>query len=239
MKKARHQLTPEFNIINFRFESMFIKKIQNHLHTKTLFEDFSIIILREISFSKSEVYFVNSITSNTHYLNNLENNRLHSLRDYLVEDEIYIIKNNHKHRQNRNIDKFTNSMSTCAIFSIKINKEVSAIISLIGEDTNLTKVNIFNSQQKLKTISLNLTYSILSYINKNKKNQFNNENLHVTAVEIDILRYSADGFTAKEIAHKIFLSKSGVDFHFVNLKRKLKCRNKTQTIAKAIFLRLI
>ncbi|WP_263144983.1 LuxR C-terminal-related transcriptional regulator [Pseudomonas sp. RIT-PI-AD] len=57
--------------------------------------------------------------------------------------------------------------------------------------------------------------------------------------ELHILRLSADGMTAEEIAHQVFISKSTVNFHIKRINRKLCSRNKSQAIAKAALMSLL
>ncbi|WP_036773250.1 LuxR family transcriptional regulator [Photorhabdus australis] len=54
--------------------------------------------------------------------------------------------------------------------------------------------------------------------------------------ELEVLRYTADGMTSSEIALTICVTKSTVDFHLMNIVKKLGCRNKFQAIAKAVLL---
>uniref|UniRef100_UPI0036DC97C9 autoinducer binding domain-containing protein n=1 Tax=Photorhabdus sp. RM322S TaxID=3342825 RepID=UPI0036DC97C9 len=54
--------------------------------------------------------------------------------------------------------------------------------------------------------------------------------------ELEVLRYTADGMISSEIASTICVTKSTVDFHLMNIVKKLGCRNKFQAIAKAALL---
>jgi len=57
--------------------------------------------------------------------------------------------------------------------------------------------------------------------------------------ELRILRLTADGMTAEQIADRIHVTKSTVSFHMKNINKKLCCRNKTQAIAKAALMSIL
>ncbi|ECH9490344.1 hypothetical protein ZS48_003045 [Salmonella enterica subsp. enterica] len=61
----------------------------------------------------------------------------------------------------------------------------------------------------------------------------------LTSMEKIILTLVSDGFTSSEIANKIFITESAVNFHVYNIIKKLDCRNRTQIVAKGIILSLI
>jgi DNA-binding NarL/FixJ family response regulator len=51
------------------------------------------------------------------------------------------------------------------------------------------------------------------------------EHKHLTAREIEILRYLAHGYTGREIAQKLCISRLTIDTHRRHLLRKLQCNN--------------
>jgi LuxR family transcriptional regulator len=57
--------------------------------------------------------------------------------------------------------------------------------------------------------------------------------------EMRVLRLTADGMTAEQIASKIFVTKNTVNFHIKNIIIKLRCKNKTQAIAKAALMNIL
>jgi LuxR family quorum-sensing system transcriptional regulator SolR len=63
--------------------------------------------------------------------------------------------------------------------------------------------------------------------------------IRLTAREIDILRWAADGKTASETAQILQISERTVIFHIDNALRKLGAVNKTAGVLKAAMLRLI
>lgn len=61
----------------------------------------------------------------------------------------------------------------------------------------------------------------------------------LTRRELHVLRLSADGLTAEEIAHEIFVARSTVNFHIKRITQKLQARNKSQAIARAALMSLL
>jgi LuxR family transcriptional regulator len=61
----------------------------------------------------------------------------------------------------------------------------------------------------------------------------------LTAREIEILKWSADGKSAQEIADILVLSKNTVDFHVKNAVSKLQTANKTAAVVRAAMLGLL
>lgn len=61
----------------------------------------------------------------------------------------------------------------------------------------------------------------------------------LTAREIEILRWTADGKSAQDIADILLVSKNTVDFHVKNAVMKLRAANKTAAVVRAAFLGLL
>lgn len=61
----------------------------------------------------------------------------------------------------------------------------------------------------------------------------------LTAREIEILKWSADGKSAQEIADILVVSKNTVDFHVKNAVSKLQTANKTAAVVRAAILGLL
>jgi DNA-binding NarL/FixJ family response regulator len=72
-----------------------------------------------------------------------------------------------------------------------------------------------------------------------KRIKYEPGNEPLTFQELCILRFTADGMTAENIAKEIFLAKSTIDFHIKSITRKMNCQNKTQAIAKAALMSLL
>jgi LuxR family transcriptional regulator, quorum-sensing system regulator SolR len=61
----------------------------------------------------------------------------------------------------------------------------------------------------------------------------------LTAREIEVFKWTADGKSAQEIADILVLSKNTVDFHIKNAIGKLETANKTAAVVRAAFLGLL
>lgn len=55
-----------------------------------------------------------------------------------------------------------------------------------------------------------------------------------TARELDCIKFTMSGLSAKEIARKLDISYRTVELHLEHIKRKLKCNSKLEMIAKLI-----
>lgn len=62
---------------------------------------------------------------------------------------------------------------------------------------------------------------------------------HLTPREREVLRWTADGKSAQDIADILLLSKSAVDFHLTNSIKKLNSPNKTAAVVQAVMLGLL
>ncbi|HDY5948901.1 TPA: response regulator transcription factor [Pseudomonas aeruginosa] len=63
--------------------------------------------------------------------------------------------------------------------------------------------------------------------------------LHLTKRELQILKLSASGFTAREIAENLKITTYTVNTHIESCIKKLECRNKAHATARATMLKLI
>ncbi|WP_263142058.1 helix-turn-helix transcriptional regulator [Pseudomonas sp. RIT-PI-AD] len=66
-----------------------------------------------------------------------------------------------------------------------------------------------------------------------------NEYQLLTKRERQVLRLSADGFTANEITDMLYISRHTVNAHIEACIKKLQCRNKPHAIARAAMLELL
>ena len=57
--------------------------------------------------------------------------------------------------------------------------------------------------------------------------------------EIEVLKWTADGKSAQDIAEILLLSKNTVDFHIKNSIRKLNVPNKTAAVVRAVLMGMI
>jgi len=62
------------------------------------------------------------------------------------------------------------------------------------------------------------------------------DGLALTARELEVLKWSADGKSAQDIADILLVSKSTVDFHIKNSVLKLQVSNKTAAVARAALM---
>lgn len=125
------------------------------------------------------------------------------------------------------------------------------IISMLSDATTVTKVlkggadafiikntgknELLNAIDKVmnneKYVSSELTYNLFSTLSKRSiKNEYEAQ---LTARELEIIRYIAEGLTNHEIAGKLFLSFRTVDTHRNNILSKLNLKNTAALIKYA------
>lgn len=72
-----------------------------------------------------------------------------------------------------------------------------------------------------------------------KRKNFYNHESDLTKRELEVLKWTAEGKTSKEIANILCVSKHVIDFHIKNITRKLDSPNKTAGAVKATMLGII
>jgi len=72
------------------------------------------------------------------------------------------------------------------------------------------------------------------YVEKARSNEYNNPYELLTDREREVLQLSAEGYTAAQIAEKLFLSQRTVEMHRANFMSKLNLHNQTELIRFAI-----
>lgn len=65
------------------------------------------------------------------------------------------------------------------------------------------------------------------------------EPITLTRREVEILTLVVEGYSSKQVADLLFISKRTVDFHLDNVYGKLKVRNKMQALQRATKLGLL
>jgi len=65
------------------------------------------------------------------------------------------------------------------------------------------------------------------------------QDIGLTRREVEVLKWTADGKSAQEIADILNVTKHVVDFHIKNAIYKLKTANKTAAVVKAAMLGLL
>src|SRR5882672_7274347 len=98
----------------------------------------------------------------------------------------------------------------------------------IGKDELLKAIDKVMNDEKY--ISPDIALQLFTNLNDRNVHDTENEK-HLTAREIEIIRYIANGFTNAEIATKLFLSTVTVDTHRKNMLAKLQLKN-TATLVK-------
>ncbi|WP_323838202.1 LuxR family transcriptional regulator [Photorhabdus africana] len=108
------------------------------------------------------------------------------------------------------------------------------IFSVAGKDGPIDNETMYKCSGEI----LGVYIRIIKYLTSHTKylQSFYIDNTSFSHRELEVLRYTADGMTSIEIASTICVTKSTVDFHLMNIVKKLDCKNKFQAIAKAALL---
>lgn len=61
----------------------------------------------------------------------------------------------------------------------------------------------------------------------------------LTRAEVEVLQAVADGLTSEEAAERLKVTKRTVDFHLLNVHRKLRVNNRIMAIRKALGANLV
>ena len=106
--------------------------------------------------------------------------------------------------------------------------------AFINKDTGKTELlnAIGKVMQNEKYISPAISNNFLSHLNDRDVNTTDVEK-RLTAREVEIIRYIANGLTNHEIADKLFLSIVTVDTHRKNMLAKLKLKNTASLVKYA------
>jgi DNA-binding NarL/FixJ family response regulator len=105
-----------------------------------------------------------------------------------------------------------------------------------GKDELLIAIN--KVMGKAKYISPGISHNLFSFFSE-KKNVSSENEKHLTARELEIIKLIADGFTNQEIAAKLFLSTATVDTHRKNMIAKLQLKNTASLIKYAFEHKLL
>ncbi|QXF31994.1 transcriptional regulator [Photorhabdus luminescens] len=108
------------------------------------------------------------------------------------------------------------------------------IFSVAGKEGPIDNETMYKCSGEI----LGVYIRIIRYLTSHTKylQSFYIDNTSFSHRELEVLRYTADGMTSIEIASTICVTKSTVDFHLMNIVKKLDCKNKFQAIAKAALL---
>ncbi|MER2474992.1 LuxR family transcriptional regulator [Photorhabdus laumondii] len=108
------------------------------------------------------------------------------------------------------------------------------VFSVAGKEGPIDNETMYKCSGEI----LGVYIRIIRYLTSHTKylQSFYIDNTSFSHRELEVLRYTADGMTSIEIASTICVTKSTVDFHLMNIVKKLDCKNKFQAIAKAALL---
>jgi two-component system, NarL family, response regulator LiaR len=94
-----------------------------------------------------------------------------------------------------------------------------------------TIIDVYNGKFALSSLATRILLSELR--------EKNNENIKLTNREIEILTLIVEGLPNKEIAKRLFLSNSTVQFHVSNILRKLGVSKRTEAVYLALKQKLV
>lgn len=125
----------------------------------------------------------------------------------------------------------TNKSIECISIKMPVYNPENNIIGLFGCSINLKEHPI--SESLMHIANMGLLNS-----NTNTKKSFNIgemiNNVYLTNKEIEILRYTIKGHSAKRIGELVYRSRRTVEFHLENIKLKLNVKSKSELIDKFI-----
>ena len=109
------------------------------------------------------------------------------------------------------------------------------MLSLARRHPPISRAELKSNRQNMRTLT-QLTLRILSRIYHNEATA---SLPPLSDREAEILRWSADGKSARDIAEILDISKNTVDFRIKNSVQKLQVPNKTAAVARAVLLGLL
>ncbi|HEX6706157.1 MAG TPA: LuxR family transcriptional regulator [Albitalea sp.] len=113
---------------------------------------------------------------------------------------------------------------------------VGGMLTLARSGGPLTEAELQNNEQRMRWL-VSISHLALSRVVSARRAATRMPDL--TAREIEVLKWTADGKSAQEIADILVLSKNTVDFHVKNAVSKLQTANKTAAVVRAAFLGLL
>lgn len=122
-------------------------------------------------------------------------------------------------------------LSDASIVSKMMKAGADAFINKDTGKTELLKA-IDKVMQEEKFISPQISNNLFAHLTDRNVNTEEIEK-HLTAREVEIIRYIADGLTNREIAEKLFLSIVTVDTHRKNMLAKLRLKNTASLVKYA------
>lgn len=122
-------------------------------------------------------------------------------------------------------------------YIIKTISGYECILSLSNELSDITIQQMASCEKKYLDIYTLIMNECRSYLLSGSR--LNIKTPKLSEREKFIIMLIADGYTSLEIAKKLFVTESTVNFHIYNITNKMGCRNRYQIIAKAISQGLI
>ena len=228
-----------FNRIDVSEETL--QKISDYITLNTGFSFFSFVIRNIYPITESKIYTFDNYNPSWRYI--YEKNKLWKIDpvilynpkhqiEYAVWDSVFF--KGHEEIWAYGVEYGYQSGIT---FCLPLPQGYHSILSLANMSHSITPKEISRAQNYFSKICTMIINSII--LDSESPIAFNKNNISLTKKELLILMFSVDGMTSNEIADKIFLSKSTVDFHMLNIIKKLNCKNKFQAISKALIMGLI
>lgn len=113
---------------------------------------------------------------------------------------------------------------------------VGGMLSLSRSHDDLTITELQAKEARMRWL-VNAAHLLLSKIMLDKFSA--SQNVSLTPREIEVLKWTADGKSAQDIADILNITKHVVDFHIKNSISKLQTANKTAAVIKAAMLGLL
>ncbi len=132
--------------------------------------------------------------------------------------------------------ELTNTLPRLKVIGLSMHNEIALIKKFIANGAKGYLCKNDPSQELIKGI--NEVYNGKIYISESMKEKFmmasfSDAPAELTSRELEIIKYTADGLTSKEISEKLFISPRTVETHRHNILKKFDLHNTAQLIAWA------
>lgn len=132
------------------------------------------------------------------------------------------------------------------IFALSMSGQGEIVNAMINESDiagyvlkNIGKEELAHAIKKVAAGGIYFSDSILDELSKFSEIKNKNEEVHITAREIEIIRLIEKEYSTKQIADSLFISERTVETHRKNIMRKTKTNNVLGVIKYAYKQRLI
>lgn len=112
----------------------------------------------------------------------------------------------------------------------------AGMLTLARTDSDISERELHHNGEKLQWLASTAHSALWGILTKRHRTA---EAPNLTDREREVLRWTADGKSAGEIADLLTVSKNTIDFHIKNAIRKLKTANKTAAVVRAAMLGLL